>query len=175
MERAMFCVRCACGRGCHPVGGCAKLFFPPFWSRTAHIVIFRVVSPVRSVPGRTEKRHQSADAAAQKRNKNRCSERKLSHVTLHGKMSTGDRTPNGPYQSLRTRLEPGLRVTQSLLARSKRIPRSSSSRSIRRSFELAIASIILCKKPLKRLKALRTRTRLPRVLPNRYSLGGSRR
>src|SRR6266404_9514716 len=85
MERAMFCVRCACGRGCHPVGGCAKLFFPPFWSRTAHIVIFRVVSPVRSVPGRTEKRHQSADAAAQKRNKNRCSERNLSHVILHGK------------------------------------------------------------------------------------------
>jgi hypothetical protein len=64
-------------------GGCAKVFFPPFWSRTAHIVIFRVVSPVRSVPGRTEKRHQRADGAAETGNKNGCSERNLSHVTLH--------------------------------------------------------------------------------------------
>src|SRR5712664_2888120 len=70
-------------------GWCAKVFFPPFWSRTAHIVIFWVVSPVRSVPGRTEKRHQSADAAAQKRNKNGCSERNLSHVILHRKMWSG--------------------------------------------------------------------------------------
>src|SRR6266852_559375 len=70
-------------------GGCAKLFFPPFGSRTAHIVIFRVVFPDRSVPGRTEKRHQSADAAAQKRNKNRCRERDLSHVILHRKMWSG--------------------------------------------------------------------------------------
>jgi hypothetical protein len=50
-----------------------------------HSVSNREQVVMRSVPGRTEKRHHSGEGAAEMRNQNGCDERKLSHVTLHAK------------------------------------------------------------------------------------------
>jgi hypothetical protein len=102
-------------------GGSAvkKVFFTPFRSGTAHVVLFRPVFPDRSIPGWAQKCHQRSDGAAEKGNQN---------GRAHRERSVGS-----------------VRTTQSLLSRSSRMPRSSSSRFIRRIFELAIASIIFLK------------------------------
>jgi hypothetical protein len=133
-------------------GGCPikKLLFPAFRPRAAHIVIFGPVFPDRPVPGRTEKRHQRAGGAAGKGNENGCGERKLSHLTLHakGELELADAKwliSSGLFQCSRTLVRAGSRVTELSLDRSKRTPRSSSSRCMRRSFELAIASIMFFK------------------------------
>ena len=49
-------------------GGCAidRMLFAPFRSGTTHVMILRPVSPHGAVPGRTEKRQQSADRVADK-------------------------------------------------------------------------------------------------------------
>ena len=52
-----------------------KMLFTPLRPGTAHIMIFGVIFPDRSAPGRTEKSHQSAGGAAEMG-------RKLSHVIL---------------------------------------------------------------------------------------------
>src|ERR1035437_8966902 len=68
---------------------CAVItLFAPFRSGTTHIMLLRAVFPDRAVPGWTQKRQQRADGGAQKGNKNRSGERKLSHVMLHGKNCT---------------------------------------------------------------------------------------
>jgi hypothetical protein len=68
------------GAALRPAGGGAiqNMLFAPFRPRSAHVMIFRPVSFGRPVPGWAQKSHQSADGAAQKRNKNRCSARVLS-------------------------------------------------------------------------------------------------
>ena len=85
---------------------------------------------------------QRADGAAQKGNKNGSGEPGLSHVMLHGeelKLNGGSYGP--PIHPRPAGRDFG--ATQSWFERSKRMPRSSSSRSMRRRLELAIASIIL--------------------------------
>lgn len=66
-------------------GGSAieKVLFSPFRPRTTHVMLFWVVFPDRPVRGRTEKRHQRVDGAAENGNEIGCSERNLSHVILH--------------------------------------------------------------------------------------------
>jgi hypothetical protein len=59
-----------------------KVLFTPFRSGTAHIMIFRPVSPGRAVPGRPQKGQHRADAAAQKGNDNRCAGQISWHVMI---------------------------------------------------------------------------------------------
>jgi len=47
-----------------------KVLFTPFRAGTAHIMIFRPVSPGWAVPGWAQKGQYSADGAAQERNSN---------------------------------------------------------------------------------------------------------
>jgi hypothetical protein len=61
----------------------AIVFFAPFRSGTPHVVSFRAIFPDRPVPGWAQKRHQTADGAAQMRGQNGCVDRQLSHVMLH--------------------------------------------------------------------------------------------
>src|SRR5258708_33823296 len=137
-----------------------KVLVSPFRSGATHIVIFRPIFPDRAVPGWTQKRHHRADGAAEKGNKTGCGERKPCHMTPHAKR--GARI----CQCSRALVGSELRAAQPVFGRPKRIPRSSISRSMRCSLDLAMASIMFLKKPLTRLNAVRTPTRFPRVLPN---------
>src|ERR1019366_1626958 len=109
--------------------GCAieKVLFAPFRSGTAHIMIVWPVFPARPVPGWAQKRQQGAGGATQDGNQNGCSEPSPWHVTLHVKRRIRIGGPDGPPHHHERSVGRDLRTTQSLLGRSKRIPRSSSS------------------------------------------------
>ena len=75
----------------------ANMLFAPFRPRTSHIVIFRLVLPVRPIPGRTEKRQHGTNDLAQEGNKSGYGERNLSHVALRTKkMNPKWRARDGP-------------------------------------------------------------------------------
>jgi hypothetical protein len=57
-----------------------KVLFTPFRAGTAHIMIFRPVSPGWAVPGWTQKGQHGADGTAQEGNDNGCGERISRHV-----------------------------------------------------------------------------------------------
>src|ERR1700754_4958805 len=85
-------------------GGCAieKVLLAPFRPGAPHVVILWPVFSGRSTKGRTKERHHGPDGTANKADQE------------------GD--------SHRERSDRSVRTTQSLLRRSSRIPRSSSSR-----------------------------------------------
>ncbi len=119
-----------------------RMLFVPFRPGTAHIVIVGPVFPARPVPGWAEKRQHRSGDAAQKDNQKGYSEPCSWHVTLDVKRRTRIGGPDGPPSHHERSVGGDSRVTQLLLGRSRRIPRSSSSRSMRRSFASAIASIM---------------------------------
>jgi hypothetical protein len=63
----------------------ANMLFAPFRPGTSHIVIFRLVLPMRPIPGRTEKRHHGTNDLAQEGNKSGYGGRNLSHMALRTK------------------------------------------------------------------------------------------
>ena len=59
-----------------------NVLFTPFRAGTAHIMIFRPISPGRTVPGWAQKGQHRADGVAQKGNDNGCGERISRHVMI---------------------------------------------------------------------------------------------
>src|ERR1700733_7735159 len=112
------------------------MLLAPFRPGAAHVMIFGPVFAARAVPGRPQKRQQGPSGTAQKGNRDGCGGGKLTHVMLRTK---GGFEFGGPDRLRDHRVRSvgrDWRVSQFSFGRSKRMPRSSSSRSMRRSFAL---------------------------------------
>ena len=140
--------------GSHPVRRCliGEMLGAPFRSRTAHIVLFRPVFPVRPAMKWKQKAQQRGDGAARKRSETsgqarECCHRRLDYLFL---------------SSLRKEL-----AIHASSGPSSRMPPRSNSCRIRRSFAPAIDWIRPFKQPFAQLSADRPRPCFPRPPPNR--------